>query len=99
MGAMSIWHWAIVLVIVLIVFGPGKLPDVFKQAGKGVKAFRDASEGKEGAPAAEDADDEEAEVRAEIRRRRAEKRKQLGKNDELDEDAVGEKKGTAKREE
>ncbi len=29
------------LVIVLIVFGAGKLPDVFGQIGKGVRSFRD----------------------------------------------------------
>ena len=32
-----------ILVIVLIVFGAGKLPDVFGQLGKGVRTFRDAS--------------------------------------------------------
>ncbi len=98
MGSMSIWHWAIVLVIVLIFFGPGKLPDVFKQAGKSIKAFRNASEGKDEDDKQAD-EGEEEEVRAEVRRRRAEKRKQLGKTDDLDEDAVGEKKGSAKREE
>jgi sec-independent protein translocase protein TatA len=32
------------LVIVLIVFGAGKLPDVFGQLGKGVRTFREESE-------------------------------------------------------
>ena len=32
-----------ILVIVLIVFGAGKLPDVFGQLGKGVRTFRDES--------------------------------------------------------
>jgi sec-independent protein translocase protein TatA len=32
-----------ILVIVLIVFGAGKLPEVFGQLGKGVRAFRDES--------------------------------------------------------
>ncbi len=36
-------EWLIVLVLVMIFFGVGKLPDVFKQLGKGVKAFKDAS--------------------------------------------------------
>lgn len=83
MGSFSIWHWLIVLVIVLVVFGPGKLPDVFKQAGKGIKAFKDASEGKE----KEDGDaEEEEEVRREVRRRREEKAKQLSQKDELDDE-------------
>lgn len=34
-----------VLVIVLIVFGAGKLPDVLGQLGKGVKTFRDEAGG------------------------------------------------------
>lgn len=38
-------EWLIVLVLVMIFFGVGKLPDVFKQLGKGVKAFKDASSG------------------------------------------------------
>ena len=35
------WEWIVVLVIVLIVFGAGKLPKVMAQMGKGVKAFKD----------------------------------------------------------
>ncbi len=35
----------IILVIVLIVFGAGRLPQVFSSLGKGVKEFREASEG------------------------------------------------------
>lgn len=35
------WEWGIVLVIVLIFFGVGKLPKVLGQMGKGVKAFKD----------------------------------------------------------
>ncbi len=34
-----------ILVIVLIVFGAGRLPDVFAQLGKGVRTFRDESSG------------------------------------------------------
>jgi sec-independent protein translocase protein TatA len=41
-----------VLIIVLIVFGAGKLPTVFGQLGKGVRTFRDESEKKDGAPLA-----------------------------------------------
>ena len=40
----------IVLVIVMIIFGAGKLPQVLGSLGKGVKEFREASEGKEGEP-------------------------------------------------
>ena len=35
----------IILVLVMVFFGVGKLPQVFKSMGEGVKAFRDASTG------------------------------------------------------
>ena len=38
------------LVIVLVVFGAGRLPEVFGQVGKGVRAFRDESTKTEAAP-------------------------------------------------
>lgn len=37
----------VVLLIVLIIFGAGKLPQVFGALGKGVREFREASEGKD----------------------------------------------------
>ncbi len=37
----------IVLVIALVVFGPGKLPELGKSLGKGIKEFKSASEGEE----------------------------------------------------
>lgn len=40
MGSFSIWHWLIVLVIVLLLFGAGKLPSVMGDIAKGVKAFK-----------------------------------------------------------
>ncbi|MBF0284306.1 MAG: Sec-independent protein translocase subunit TatA [Magnetococcales bacterium] len=42
MGAFSIWHLLIVLLIVMIFFGAGKLPGVMKDLGRGVKNFKDA---------------------------------------------------------
>jgi len=36
------WEMAIVLVVVLIMFGAGRLPQVFASFGKGIKEFRDA---------------------------------------------------------
>jgi sec-independent protein translocase protein TatA len=40
MGALSIWHVIIVLMVVLVVFGAGKLPNVMGDMAKGVKAFK-----------------------------------------------------------
>lgn len=42
MGAMSIWHWAIVVVVVLVLFGGrGKLSGIMGDAAKGIRAFKD----------------------------------------------------------
>ncbi len=38
---------SIIFVIILILFGPGKLPNVMKSLGDGVRQFRDASSNKE----------------------------------------------------
>lgn len=37
----------IVLVIALVIFGPGKLPDLGKALGKGIKEFKTATDGEE----------------------------------------------------
>jgi sec-independent protein translocase protein TatA len=41
----------LILLLVLIIFGAGKLPQVFSSLGKGVREFREASEGKDETPA------------------------------------------------
>ncbi|HSI40070.1 MAG TPA: twin-arginine translocase TatA/TatE family subunit [Xanthobacteraceae bacterium] len=40
MGSLSIWHWIIVLVVVLLLFGRGKLSELMGDAAKGIKAFK-----------------------------------------------------------
>jgi sec-independent protein translocase protein TatA len=40
MGSFSIWHWAIVLVVVLLVFGTGKISGVMGDFAKGIKSFK-----------------------------------------------------------
>ncbi len=40
MGFSSIWHWVIVLLIVLLLFGAGKLPKVMGDLAKGIKNFK-----------------------------------------------------------
>ena len=40
MGTFSLWHWIIVLVIVLLLFGRGKIPDLMGDVAKGIKSFR-----------------------------------------------------------
>jgi sec-independent protein translocase protein TatA len=41
MGSFSIWHWLIVLVIVVLVFGTKKLKNVGSDLGGAVKGFKD----------------------------------------------------------
>jgi sec-independent protein translocase protein TatA len=41
MGGLSIWHWVIVLVVVVIIFGTGKLKNAGSDLGKAVKGFKD----------------------------------------------------------
>lgn len=40
MGSFSLMHWMIVLLIVLLLFGAGKLPHVMGDFAKGIKAFK-----------------------------------------------------------
>lgn len=39
------WEIALILVIVLVIFGAGKLPQVFRSAGQGIREFRKAQSG------------------------------------------------------
>jgi len=41
MGSFSIWHWLIVLVIILLIFGTKKLKNVGSDLGAAVKGFKD----------------------------------------------------------
>ena len=41
MGSFSIWHWLIVLVIILLIFGTKKLRNVGQDLGGAVKGFKD----------------------------------------------------------
>ena len=40
MGAFSLMHWLVVLVVVLIVLGAGKFPRLMRDLGEGIKIFR-----------------------------------------------------------
>ena len=45
MGSFSIWHWLVVLVIVLLVFGTKKLRNIGGDLGGAVKGFKDGMKG------------------------------------------------------
>jgi len=53
MGTWSIWHWLIVLVIVMLVFGTKKLRNMGQDLGGAVKGFKDGM--KEGSQSSEPA--------------------------------------------
>ena len=41
MGSFSIWHWLIVLAVVLVLFGGGgKIPKLMRDMGQGITAFK-----------------------------------------------------------
>lgn len=40
MGFSSIWHWVIVLLIVLILFGRGRIAEMMGDFGKGISSFK-----------------------------------------------------------
>ncbi|MBD8874243.1 Sec-independent protein translocase subunit TatA [Rhodanobacter sp. DHB23] len=48
MGFDSIWHWIIVLVLVLLIFGTKKLGNVGSDLGNAVRGFKKAMHGDEG---------------------------------------------------
>ena len=56
MGSFSIWHWLIVLAVVLLVFGTKKLRNIGGDLGGAVKGFKDAMREEQAAPKLDDAD-------------------------------------------
>jgi sec-independent protein translocase protein TatA len=45
MGEFSIFHWLIVLAIVLIFFGGRRIPEVMRGLGEGIRSFKDGMSG------------------------------------------------------
>lgn len=40
MGGFSIWHWIVVLLVVLVLFGRGRISEIMGDFGKGIKSFK-----------------------------------------------------------
>ncbi len=57
MGSLSIWHWLIVLVVVILVFGTKKLRNLGTDLGSAVKGFKEGMKSEE---------DKSAQTKAEI---------------------------------
>ncbi|MAU82529.1 Sec-independent protein translocase subunit TatA [Gordonia sp. NPDC062954] len=63
MGALSWWHWVIVLLVVVILFGSKKLPDAARGLGQSLRIFKSEvkemqNDGKDSADAGESANRE-----------------------------------------
>jgi sec-independent protein translocase protein TatA len=50
MGSLSIWHWLIVLVVVVLIFGTKKLGNIGKDVGSAVKGFKEGMKTDEETP-------------------------------------------------
>lgn len=57
MGSLSIWHWLIVLLVVLLIFGTKKLRNIGTDLGSAVKGFKDGMKPE---------DDKSAQAKAEL---------------------------------
>lgn len=53
MGAISIWHWLIVLLVVIVIFGTKKLRNIGADLGSAVKGFKDGVKGADAGTEAE----------------------------------------------
>jgi sec-independent protein translocase protein TatA len=45
--AIGVWEWVIIALVVLLLFGGKKIPELMKGLGKGVKSFKDGMHGVE----------------------------------------------------
>jgi sec-independent protein translocase protein TatA len=52
MGGLSIWHWLIVLLVVVLIFGTKKLRNIGQDLGGAVKGFKEGMKGSEDAAGA-----------------------------------------------
>lgn len=52
MGGFSLWHWLVVGVIILLLFGKGRFSDMMGDVAKGLKSFKKGMSDDDDAPAA-----------------------------------------------
>ena len=51
MGSLSIWHWIVVIAVVLLLFGRGKISELMGDVAQGIKAFKKGMSDEEAAKA------------------------------------------------
>ncbi len=52
MGSFSIWHWLVVGILVLLLFGKGRFSDMMGDVAKGIKSFKKGMAEDDAPPAA-----------------------------------------------
>lgn len=62
MGSLSPIHWVVVIVVILLLFGPGRLAGVGKGLGEGIRAFKKGISD-EGEPKPQDAEPKQIDVK------------------------------------
>jgi sec-independent protein translocase protein TatA len=50
MGSFSLWHWLVVIILVLLLFGRGRISDMMGDIGKGLKSFKQGMADEEAPP-------------------------------------------------
>ena len=67
MGSLSIWHWALVILVIMLLFGRGKISDLMGDVAKGIKSFKKGMADDETATASGDAKsiEQQAAIKAE----------------------------------
>ncbi|MEI7601311.1 MAG: twin-arginine translocase TatA/TatE family subunit [Aestuariivirga sp.] len=53
MGSLSIWHWILVILVVVLLFGRGKVSDLMGDVAKGIKSFKKGLAEDDATPAAD----------------------------------------------
>jgi len=62
MGSFSIWHWLVVLLVVMLLFGSGKVSGLMGDFAKGIKAFKKNMADDDGKPMDAHADKPDASI-------------------------------------
>ena len=67
MGSFSIWHWLIVLAVVLLIFGTKKLRNIGADLGGAVKGFKDSMKEEQNKPMELSQKDESSTIEGEVK--------------------------------
>ena len=51
MGGFSLWHWLVVIILVMLLFGRGRISDMMGDIGKGLKSFKEGMSDEDKKPA------------------------------------------------